>query len=383
MVGRSGLVIAAFLVGMTEVRATADLQSSLHVSPDGSDDNPGTEAKPFKTITKARDAVRAINPQMTGDIIITLRGGTYSVDQTIEFDARDSGTNGHCVIYRAQQGETPMISGGKRISGWQQDADGKRWKAKTDIPNFRQLYVNGVRAVRARGGALPDARLHGKDGYTTSLVEMANWRNPSDIEFCYYVTWCHTRCKVQKVTKEGDHAVVSMLQPWFEMARKKEGVHVELPTYIENSLELLDEPGEWYLDRAAQVVYYMPKRGEDMTSTEVIAPAVEKLIALKGTLDRPVHHIRFEGLTFVHATWLQPSDIGHVDVQANFILRTDDKKLLRKDGWTAIHNEHIKSPSNIVCRAARSVVFDRCTFTKLGSGGIDLEFGAQDNVING
>ncbi|MBL7224289.1 MAG: right-handed parallel beta-helix repeat-containing protein, partial [Candidatus Brocadiae bacterium] len=50
---------------------------------------------------------------------------------------------------------------------------------------------------------------------------------------------------------------------------------------------------------------------------------------------------------------------------------------------TTVHNENVKSPSNVVCRATKSVRFERCTFTRLGSGGIDLECGAQENVIRG
>ncbi len=366
--------------------ASADLlagaQQTFCVSPSGSDQNPGTQAKPFRTVTRARDAVRTVNANMKGDVVVLLRGGTYEIDRTVTFDHRDAGTGGHCVIYKAHADETPVISGGKRIMGWQRDS-ANRWKAKTDIPDFRQLYVDGVRAVRARGGALPGAALHGEDGYTTSLAEMADWRNPGDIELCYYVVWTHTRCKVNRITRQGARAVITMRQPWFTIARKKEGVRIKLPAYVENAFELLDAPGEWYLDRAADVVYYIPKPGQDMTTAEVIAPTIERPIELKGTIDKPVHHIRFEGITFAYAGWLRPNRIGHVDVQANFIMGTGQNMLKRKHGWTMVHNEHVKSPSNIVCRAARSIRFERCTFTKLGSGGIDLEHGAQDNVICG
>jgi hypothetical protein len=95
-----------------------------------------------------------------------------------------------------------------------------------------------------------------------------------------------------------------------------------------------------------------------------------------------VHDIRFEGITFAHGGWRLPSEIGFVDVQANFVL--DWKKpYRRRTGLTAAHNQLIKSPSNIVCHAARAVHFDHCTFTHLGGGGIDVEFGSQDNTIVG
>ena len=81
---------------------------------------------------------------------------------------------------------------------------------------------------------------------------------------------------------------------------------------------LLDEPGEWYFDRPARTVYYLPRPSEDMTSAVVIVPAIERLVDLKGTLDNQVKNIRFLGITFSDADWLSPSTNGFVDVQANF-----------------------------------------------------------------
>ena len=95
---------------------------------------------------------------------------------------------------------------------------------------------------------------------------------------------------------------------------------------------MLDEPGEWYLDRRAKTVYYMPRPGEDMTKLEVIAPGLEKLVELRGTLDQPVHNIRFVGIAFRHGNWLRPSKIGHCEVQANFIIDSDRKDSFVRDG---------------------------------------------------
>ena len=357
-------------------------ERTFYVSPQGSDDNPGTRARPFTTVEKARDAVRARNRKTTGDIEVVLRGGTYRIDHTIVLDHRDSGTGGHDVVYRNHSGETPVISGAKPISGWQLDENG-RWKARSPIENFRQLHVAGRRAVRARGAPPEGLKLYGEDGYQTPDEGIADWKNPSDLELCYYVEWTHTRCKVRGVTRDGEHAVISMLQPRFNDARNKQGVRVGLPNYIENALELLDEPGEWCLDRQANMVYYMPRPGEDMRTARVVAPAIEKLLELRGTLDAPVHNIRFEGITFADGGWLGPSKTGHVESQANFVNDLNKLHTSVKPYVTTIHHEMLKSPSNIVCRAARSIRFERCTFTRLGGGGIDLEYGSQDNVISG
>lgn len=372
-------------------------QQMLYVATSGNDENPGTRAKPFASINAARRAVRQLNADMKDDIIVMISGGTYRVGKTLRFDAHDSGTGGHSVIYRAEPGQQVVLSGGKLIQGWQPDAAG-RWKAKTDLDNFRQLYVNGVRAVRARSPALPPAKpiavdeiefpsmagfeLFGADGYKTEAVDMAKWKRPSEIEFCYYSAWTNTRCKVESIKRDGDVAIVTMSQPHFMYAREKEGAHVDLPSYIENALELLDEPGEWYLDRSNKTVYYIPRPGEDLSKLQVIAPLVESLIELHGELDAPVENIQFEGITFAEAGWLRPSETGLVDAQANFVI--DWKNPMKRSfGYLAKHNEFDKSPANVVCHTSKSLRFERCTFTRLGGAGIDVECGSQDNVISG
>ena len=374
------MLFVALLVAYASVLGAQP--NAYYVSPAGSDANPGTEAQPFKTIARARDEVRGHNQSMTADITVYLRGGRYGLEKTLLFEPRDSGTNGHQIIYENYRGETPVISGGRRIGGWRQDS-GNRWKAATDLADFRQLYVGGKRAVRAHGGRLPGAELYGREAYKTSDVSMADWKNQSDIEFVYDMEWERTICKVARIQKEGSSAVVTMLEPYFTLARLKDGIQQSFPTHIENALELLDEPGEWYLDRAAHVVYYIPRPGEDLASAEVMAPAVEKLMELEGTLDAPVHDLVFEGIKFSYASWLRPSQTGHVDTQANFII-TPQNVVARAGGFMGnLHNENTKSPSNIVLHAAHSVRFESCTFTQFGSGGIDLEYGSQDNVIEG
>ena len=381
-------MVASLVCLMAPTVALAEVQATFYVAPNGSDTNPGTQSKPFATIEKAKQAVRAVNKDMNGDIVVVLHGGIYWIDRTLVFEPEDSGIGGHHVIYRAGVGQTPILSGGRRIAGWQPDGTG-RWKARTDIPNFRQMYVNGTRAVRARGPAPADIQLFGEDGFKTTCMAMADWQNQSDIELCFYVmwgpmkAWTHTRCKVETIRRDGNEAVISMLQPYFKIARTKQGVQVSLPAYMENALELLDEPGEWYLDRPTGTVYYIPRAGEDMTKAEVIAPTIERLVALHGTLDRPVSNIWFEGLTFAEADWLGPSTTGLVDSQANFVNNLERLHTSMKPFVTTIHHEMLKSPSNVLLRTARSIRFERCIFTRLGGGGIDLEYGSQDNVISG
>ncbi len=131
--------------------ASAEVMKTFYVSPKGEDSNTGTRQQPFATLQRARDAVRQINGNMTGDVVVILGGGTYSISEPIVFDQRDAATGGHTIVYRGAEGETPVISGGRTIGPWRADVDGC-WKASTDLDDFRQLYVDGKRAPRSRWG---------------------------------------------------------------------------------------------------------------------------------------------------------------------------------------------------------------------------------------
>lgn len=125
-------------------------QVVYYVDPDlGSDTNSGSLASPFRTIEQARDAVRAINSSMTGDIVVYLRGGVYALSETFTLDAQDSGTNGFRVIYRNYPNEEPILTGGKVITGWS-DVGGGIYAASAGSMLFNQLSVNGQPAQRAR-----------------------------------------------------------------------------------------------------------------------------------------------------------------------------------------------------------------------------------------
>ena len=79
-------------------------------------------------------------------------------------------------------------------------------------------------------------------------------------------------------------------------------------------------PGQWYLDYAG-VLYYIPLPGQDIITADVELPVLETLVVGQGTLDNPIHNIRFEGLTFSYATWLGPnSDNGYVSDQSGCLL---------------------------------------------------------------
>ncbi len=90
-------IVWAMAAAMT---AAVSARADFHVSPEGSDANPGTKGKPFATLERARDAVRARKPS-DGKVTVWLRGGDYLRTTTLELSAADSGTDDTPVVWRA------------------------------------------------------------------------------------------------------------------------------------------------------------------------------------------------------------------------------------------------------------------------------------------
>ena len=69
--------------------------TAFTVATDGSDESPGTEAKPFKSLERARDAIRALKKSgglPEGGVTVWIRGGTYPLTASFELTQEDSGT---------------------------------------------------------------------------------------------------------------------------------------------------------------------------------------------------------------------------------------------------------------------------------------------------
>src|SRR5205814_5879597 len=82
---------------------------TFFVSPTGSDNNSGTGAgSPFKTLTKAQSAVRAVDKSTSGPITVTLAGGVYRLSSTLTFTAVDSGGAAGNIWWTAASGQVPV-----------------------------------------------------------------------------------------------------------------------------------------------------------------------------------------------------------------------------------------------------------------------------------
>jgi len=330
-IGRSLLAVAVLVSAVLTVAlispttASGATQATYYVAPDGNDSNAGTISSPFRTIQRARDVVRTVNQNMSGDIFVYLRGGTYPVSSTIDFGSGDSGTNGFRVIYSAYQNETPVVEGGVQVTGWTQHS-GNIWKAPLDRSNkLRALYVNDKRAYMASktvnsagcygtynisAGQAPWAWESGSqcDGAKYSQSDFpAIARNQDDIEIETATTWTTAIVSVRQVTTDGSNRVALFQQPGAAIAQGAFNGNAQVggSHKLMNAYEFLDAPGEFYFDKSSKTVYYYKSSSEDMSTASVFAPNnVTTLLRVAGTsTSSHARNITFSGLTVQHSDW--------------------------------------------------------------------------------
>ena len=390
------------------------LAGEIWISPKGSDFNDGTRQFPKATLTsalrQAREWRRTEDNRIQGGITIYMEGGTYAFHEPVFIRPEDSGTKESPTTIRSVGDEKVILSGGISINGWKKQ--GKVWVA--DVPafngrplDFRQLWVNGKKAVRARDVEDFEKmnRICSVDEKNEILyVPAVSIRRLIDnkgnlkakyAEMVLHQMWCVANLRIRSVEVQGDSAAIRFHQPESRIQFEHPWPRPMVTTnghnsafYLTNARELQDVPGEWYHDIDARKVYYYPREGEKMQEAEVIVPAVETLVRVEGTLDRPVCHIRFEKITFSYTTWMRPSEKGHVPLQAGMYL-TDgyriDPKMQRNylnhpldnQGWLG------RPAAAVRVVAARQIDFERCRFEHLGSTGLDYEEAVQGGVVRG
>lgn len=280
--------------GDGEEEEPAGEEGVLYAAPDGTGEE-CLRARPCSLGT-ARDKVRTMSGSMTRDIAVRLFGGRYDLAETFELSGElDSGRGGFWISYEALSGETPVPGGGVRVAGWAVvDAGRRLYRAPAPAGlATRHLFVDGVRARRARGATNPAGFTETATGYRAPDASMASWRNPSDIEVVSLRYWKCFRCSVASIAG----AAIAMDEPCWTAAQPHAGFDMGLPTWIENAYELVDVPGEWYHDRAEGFIYYIPRPGEDLATADVVAARLETLVRGAGTAAAPLHHVRFEGIT--------------------------------------------------------------------------------------
>ncbi|HMF10725.1 MAG TPA: right-handed parallel beta-helix repeat-containing protein [Gemmataceae bacterium] len=353
------------------VAAKPPVEADFFVATDGSDDNPGTGAKPFATLTRAREAVRQLKSKgpHRADVMVLVRGGTYHLKETLVFGPDDSGTLEHRIVYAAYPGEKPILSGGRGITGWK-PGEGKRWVAKVLAERgsdwrFTQVFVDGKRQTRSRLPDTDDWRrwwqvAPGPNHQTVfKFAEntLENWQNLEEVEINllpqYY--WQNQIIPLAKVDQKTRTATLAVPPPAYAICPGN-------PFRAENVPEGVTRPGTWALDTRTGTLTLWPEAGVELVRSVVTAPALATLVRCEGNekSGRTVRGLTFRGLTFTQTAQVplaqrDPKDTGTLD--------TNDSAFLLE--------------------GAENCAIEDCRFLESGGYGVRLRHRATGNRVTG
>jgi hypothetical protein len=309
---------------------------------------------PVKTLTAARDAARAIHAKTPDQQVrIEIRAGTYYLPETLVLGPQDSNT-----VWEAAPGQRVTLSGGRLIRGWTKAAGGV-WTAPAGEPYFRQLFISGRRAQRARTPNFGFLRIDGPSPQEGPFKLKfrgddirPEWAG-TDAEVVALLAWADLRMPIVAVDPAA-HVATLAGDP------RKSNRETDARYYLENAPGALDAAGEWMLDRQTGVVSYRPVAGEDLTAEEVVAPALTRLVSIEGRPEKGelVRRVVFRGLHFAHADWSMGPK-GYADMQASVLT----------------------APTAFEAVGAEECAIERCVFRQIGGYAVWFGRGSKRNRI--
>ncbi|MDD5707838.1 MAG: right-handed parallel beta-helix repeat-containing protein [Kiritimatiellae bacterium] len=320
---------------------------------------------PVATPGRALLLARKMRPKR---VQVEIQDGVYELDNPLVFTPADSGQR-----WSAAPGTRPLLSGGRRLNGWKIGTHDGRVAWTLELPdvragkwNFTQLWVNGRRRSRPRLPKSGYYRFRGLDGQPNTGgawykgpdraeydERHKGFRHLEDISLVAYQLWFETTLRIEKidVARRLMHfrtrALSSLQDESGQLARYA----------LFNVAEALTEPGEWYLDRSAGILTYLPFPDETPDSTVAIAPRLPELIRFQGSRTAATANVVVENLALAHNEWQRSPD--HVGVpQAAFDV-----------------------PGAVVFDRAERCVLYGCELAHCAGYGIEMLAGSHGNVV--
>ncbi len=388
--------------------------STFHLSPRGRDSAPGSAQRPWATLAGARDNLRRLRAtgKITGPVTVLVHDGRYTQAETAAFNHTDSHT-----CYAAATGASPVFDGGEQLTGWTVGVRNGRAEWTLDLPDvvkgkrhFRSLFVNGRRAPRARlpkftpdtaggqnvfriGEILEPEKVGLTDGRDTFKPAPGDvdpvWTSLPDSEFVVMHFWVEERLPKPALNPRTGWVSFARraLFSLYDSHSKPDGTRDHARYYIDNLFEALTEPGEWYLSRETGRLYYLPRSGETLENTTIIAPRLHTFVRAVGTVfgevgdridvngTRHVRGLEFSGLTFRHADWYSP--LAEKFFPSHDLLEGHDLPI----GGSP--QAAIAVPGALVFRAARDCRVTDCTVEHVGLYALEFGAGCRDCAAGG
>lgn len=370
MLACTSLGAALIMASLGAAPAAVRTAPRVYVSTRGNDTWSGRLAEParngndgpFRTLERARDEVRKLKARGAlplGGLVIHIDGGVYELQQPLAFTAEDSGTPGCPILYRARPGSEVRIVGGRMVTGWARVTDAavlerldpaaRESVLQADLKAIGMAEFPAMEAGQSWGASRPGLEVffgnepmtlarHPNEGFITIPEVLGptpqdirgtkgcmegifryegdrprRWAGEKDVmlEGYWFWDWADQRLRVASI--DTAQRVIT-LEPAPQHAY---GFRSGMYYYAYNLLPELDQPGEWYLDRDAGILYFWPPAPID--ESQVVVSVLPGLVTMGD-----VSHVTLRGLTFecCQGTALSVANATNVQVAGCVIRNT-------------------------------------------------------------
>jgi hypothetical protein len=366
---------------------------TFNVSPQGDDAGDGSAARPFKTLTRAQQAVRSANA--SANVVVVLADGMYRLTNPLHFTVADGGQDGNSVVWQAAPNASPVIAGSMPVTGWKL-SDAERHIYVFDVPvgaDTRQLWVNNRLAqpasieidrksveFNAEGLVINDP----KYDYLASLPA----QHRIEVQATGYFT-----NRLSPVKSIAGRKLLMQQPAWDNNTWGYDTLNAPVGAasahlFLNNSLAFLTQPNQFYIDPEAGKLYYRPADGVAVEQMTVELPRLPYLVSISGTYDRPVQDLTFCGIRFSYTSWMGPSSNEGYAVQQSGAFLTGVTPGRPKDALSSCvwgcrafetrRNDWSQMPAAVQVSAAERVLFDQAVFAHLGQ--VALGIGNNNNA---
>lgn len=388
--------ISVFLLIPTVMADTSNY--TIYVSPNGSDENDGNLGSELASLMGAKNRVRQLK-NTYDNIEVIFEGGTYYFDDSVVFNAEDSAPEGGSITYKGADGEKVYFKGSKVLdkSKFTLVSDSEIMEKLPDsskvlavnlsefgivAENYTPvadgvddyiLFVDGKRQ-KVAGWPNGEEEYASADSYGTD--KLTTWKNAGEFYISAYWSNDYNSYR-KKITGSEVESVINSITS--ETGRFRV---LHLP-------EELDNPGEWYIDRNKNILYYYPY--EDFENSEItIAVLKSEMIKIRYT-DR----INFENIHFAESRGrgIFAGDIVGWDVLDKSESVNIKNCIFSGFGYTAIHCSGINSgvvesgdyerDSLNYWTGVKDWTIDGNCFYDLSYGAIILDAGAITPLVSG
>jgi hypothetical protein len=310
----------------------------VYVSPEGSEGGAGTLDDPLGNLEQARDVVRAYlrrEGSGSGSITVYFREGTYTVEEPVTFTEEDAATQGGRIVYRAYPGEDAVFSGGISLpasvftplrgddprAGSIIDEEARANVVHVDLKElgiseygersyhgFRvgtgltppmELFINGRAMIPARwpnegyapmDGSVPleeriiepgddwsEQNPQGPGGtFRVDFDRLKQWENAEDMWLDGLVAndWSWQSHRIAAIDPEKQTISLANPAPYTIKATPR--------FFVENLLEEVDMPGEYFIDRATGYLYLYPPEDMGEGAAVSVSTLSEPMLVIDG-----------------------------------------------------------------------------------------------------